>query len=107
MWKQGIFGAVLAAFLSYVAWVAWLGPARHQIEWDIATRVNQLLEHSGLRSVVPIVEGRDVELHGEVASASEAKRAERIVRNLRGVRVVDSSLVVAGATPTASGGGDR
>lgn len=106
MWKQGIFGAVLAAFLGYVAWVAWIGPTRHQIEWDIATRVNQVLEHSGLAAVLPVVEGRDVELQGQVGSVAEAARAERLVQRLRGVRGVHSRLAITGAT-AAREGGDR
>ncbi|MEM8608702.1 MAG: BON domain-containing protein [Myxococcota bacterium] len=107
MWKQGIFGAVLAAFLGYVAWVAFLSPARHQIEWDVATRVSQVLEHTGFRGVLPIVDGRDVELQGEVASAAEAERATRIVQNLRGVREVRSQLTVSGGGSAPRGGGKR
>lgn len=107
MWKQGIFGAVLAAFLGYVAWVAFLSPTRHQIEWDVATRVSQVLEHTGFDAVLPVVDGRDVELQGEVASPSEAARAERIVRRLTGVREVRSELVVAGGGPAPRGGGNR
>lgn len=107
MWKKGVFGTVLAAFLGYVAWVAFLSPARHQIEWDVATRVSTVLERTGLSGVVPVIEGRDVELQGRVPSEAEARRAERIVRMVRGVRVVHSSLVVTDeAAPRRSGGGD-
>ena len=107
MWKKGVFGAVLAAFLGYVAWVAYLSPTRHQIEWDVATRVTNVLEHTGFDDIIPVVEGRDVELEGEVASTAEARRVQRIVRNLRGVRVVHSQLVVAGGDDSQrEGGGD-
>jgi hypothetical protein len=107
MWKKGVFGAVFAAFLGYVAWVAYLSPARHQIEWDVATRVTSVLERTGFDDIMPVVEGRDVELEGRVASRSEAERAERIVRNLRGVRVVRSQLVVAKERGSGQkGGGD-
>ncbi len=107
MWKKGVFGAVLAAFLGYVAWVAYLSPTRHQIEWDVATRVTNVLERTGFDDIMPVVEGRDVALEGEVASASEAERAERIVRNLRGVRAVRSQLVVAEKQGSRrQGGGD-
>lgn len=95
MWKKGVFGIVSAAFFGYVAWVACLSPTRHQIEWDVATRVSNVLERTGLDDIMPVVEGRDVELQGEVASRAEAQRAERIVRNLRGVRVVHSQLAIA------------
>ncbi|MEM7136999.1 MAG: BON domain-containing protein [Myxococcota bacterium] len=107
MWKQGIFGAVLAAFLGYVAWVAFLSPTRHQIEWDVAIRVGQVLEHTGFDGVMPVVDGRDVELEGQVASAADAARAARIVRNVGGVRVVRSALVVADEAPRGQGGGDQ
>lgn len=97
MWKRGVFGSVALAFLGYVAWVALLSAARHRIEWDVATRVNEVLERTGLHAVMPIVEGRDVALEGAVPSEAEAARAERIVRNLRGVRVVRSHLVITAA----------
>ncbi len=107
MWKKGVFGAVLAAFLGYVAWVAYLSPTRHQIEWDVATRVTHVLMHTGFDDIMPVVEGRDVALQGEVTSTSEAERAERIVRNLGGVRVVRSELVVQEERDLArQGGGD-
>jgi len=107
MWKKGVFGAVSAAFLGYVAWVAYLSPTRHQIEWDVATRVTNVLERTGFDDVMPVVEGRDVELEGEVASTSEVERAKRIVRNLWGVRVVRSHLVVAEERDSGrQGGGD-
>jgi len=95
MWQQGVFGSVLAAFLGFAAWVAYFSPTRHQIEWDVATRVSHVLEHTGFEEVMPVVEGRDVALHGEVASTAEAERAARIVRHLKGVRLVESQLTVA------------
>ena len=107
MWKQGIFGAVSAAFLGYVAWVCYLSPARHQIEWDVATRVSQILEHSGFARVEPVVDGRDVELRGTVGTTADAARAERIVANLRGVRAVRSELVVGRAEQGLEGGDMR
>ena len=96
MWKKAVFGMVSASFLGYVAWVSCLSSARHQIEWDVATRVTAVLERTGFAEVVPVVDGRDVELRGEVPSASEAQRAERIVSMVRGVRVVRVSMLVAG-----------
>jgi len=96
MWKKAVFGMVSASFLGYVAWVSCLSSARHQIEWDVATRVTAVLERTGFVGVVPVVDGRDVELRGEVPSASEAQRAERIVSMVRGVRVVRVSMLVAG-----------
>ena len=96
MWKKAVFGMVSASFLGYVAWVSCLSSARHQIEWDVATRVTAVLERTGFAGVVPVVDGRDVELRGEVPSASEAQRAERIVSMVRGVRVVRVSMLVAG-----------
>ena len=44
----------------------------------------------------PLLDGRDVELRGEVPSVSEAQRAERIVSMVRGVRVVRANMLVAG-----------
>lgn len=103
MWKKAVFGTASAGFLAYVAWVSWLSPVRHQIEWDVATRVTDALERTGFSEVVPVVEGRDVELRGEVSSASEARRVERIVRMLRGVRVVDSNVLVTNRGPRGGG----
>jgi hypothetical protein len=96
MWKKAVFGTVSAGFLSYVVWVSGLSPARHQIEWDVATRVTSALERTGFSQVVPVVDGRDVELRGEVPSVAEAQRAERIVSMIRGVRVVRANMLVAG-----------
>ncbi len=96
MWKKAVFGTVLASFLGYVAWVSGLSPARHQLEWDVAVRVTAILERTGFSGVVPVVDGRDVELRGEVSSASEARRAERIVSMVRGVRVVAARMLIAG-----------
>ena len=79
MWKKAVFGTVSACFLGYVAWVSCLSPARHQIEWDVATRVSEVLERTGFSELVPVVDGRDVELRGRVPSKAEAQRAERIV----------------------------
>jgi hypothetical protein len=104
MWKKAVFGMVSAGFLGYVAWVSGLSPARHQIEWDVATRVSDVLERTGFAELVPVVDGRDVELRGEVASVSEAQRAERIVSMIRGVRVVHANMLVAGGE--SLGGGD-
>jgi hypothetical protein len=95
MWKKAVFGTVSAGFLGYVVWVSMLSPMRHEIEWDVATRVSGVLQRTGFSDIIPIVDGRDVELRGEVASASEAQRAERIVSMVRGVRVVSAQLQVA------------
>ena len=104
MWKKAVFGTVSAGFLSYVVWLSCLSPARHQIEWDVATRVGHVLERTGFSEVVPVVDGRDVELRGQVPSESEAQRAERIVSMVRGVRVVRMDLFVAG--DDSLGGGE-
>ena len=95
MWKKAVFGTVLAGFLGHAVWVSVLSPMRHEIEWDVATRVDGVLQRTGFSDVIPIVDGRDVELRGEVASPSEAQRAERIVSMVRGVRVVSARLRVA------------
>jgi len=104
MWKKAVFGTVSAGFLGYVAWVSCLSPTRHQIEWDVATRVSDVLERTGFSELVPVVDGRDVELRGEVASVSEAQRAERIVSMIRGVRVVRANMLVT--DDESLGGGD-
>ncbi|KPK16077.1 MAG: hypothetical protein AMJ62_07295 [Myxococcales bacterium SG8_38] len=103
MWKKAVFGTASASFLGYVVWVSCLSSVRHQIEWDVATRVASTLERTGLTEVVPVVDGRDVELRGKVPSASEAWRAERIVRMIRGVRVVRTDMLVG---DDGRGGGD-
>jgi osmotically-inducible protein OsmY len=54
--------------------------------------------------VVPVVDGRDVELRGSVASALEARRAERVVSMVRGVRIVRTNMLVA--EDSDNGGGD-
>lgn len=104
MWKKAVFGTLSAGFLGYVVWFSCLSDARHQIEWDVATRVTSVLDRTGFSSVVPVVDGRDVELRGEVDTASEAARVERIVRMVRGVRVVHARLLVA---DDGLGGGAR
>ena len=104
MWKTAVFGTVTAGFLGYVVWVACLSSAPHQIEWDVANRVIDVLERTGLDEVVPVVDGRDVELRGVVQSSAEASRAERIVSMVRGVRVVRANMLVSRSTD--GGGGD-
>jgi hypothetical protein len=104
MWKKAVFGTVSASFLGFVVWVSCLSPARHQVEWDVATRVTAVLDRTGFSEVVPVVDGRDVELRGEVPSALEARRAERIVGMIRGVRVVRTNMLVVGEE--GLGGGD-
>ena len=104
MWKKAVFGTVTAGFLGYVVWVSCLSSAPHQIEWDVATRVIEVLDRTGFADVVPVVDGRDVELRGEVATATEAGRAERIVSMVRGVRVVRANMLVA--DESGGGGGD-
>lgn len=104
MWKKAVFGTVSAGFLAYVVWVSCLSSAPHQIEWDVATRVIERLDRTGFSDVVPVVDGRDVELRGSVASVSEARRAERIVTMVRGVRVVRADMLVV--EESGDGGGD-
>ncbi|MGB8332244.1 MAG: BON domain-containing protein [Polyangiales bacterium] len=104
MWKKAVFGTVSASFVGYVVWVSCLSPTRHEIEWDVATRVTAVLERTGFSEVVPVVDGRDVELRGQVSSVSEAQRAERMVRMVRGVRVVRTSMFVV--EDEDLGGGD-
>lgn len=104
MWKKAVFGALSAGFLGYVAWVCYLSPTRHQIEWDVATRVTSVLERTGFSDVIPVVDGRDVELRGRVPSAWEARRAKLVVGTVRGVRVVRTSMVVGEGR--GRGGGD-
>jgi hypothetical protein len=104
MWKKAVFSSVSAGFLGYIAWVSCLSPMRHQIEWDVATRVTAALERTGFDEVVPVVDGRDVELRGRVSSASEAQRAQRIVSMVQGVRIVRADLFVGGEEDL--GGGD-
>jgi hypothetical protein len=105
MWKKAVFGTLSAGFLGYVAWVSCLGDARHEIEWDVATRVTAVLDRTGFNDVIPVVDGRDVELRGEVDTASEASRVERIVSMVRGVRVVHARMLVEG--DEGLGGGDK
>ena len=102
MWKKAVFGTVLAGFLGYVVWVACLSSLPHHVEWDVATRVTDVLDRTGFSGVVPVVDGRDVELRGVVPTASDAARAQRIVTMVRGVRVVHASLRVG---PSGDGGG--
>lgn len=96
MWKKAVFGTASAGLLGYVVWASCLSPVRHQIEWDVATRVTSALERTGFADVTPVVDGRDVELRGWVSSSSEAHRAERIVGMIRGVRVVRTNVRVGG-----------
>jgi len=104
MWKKAVFGTVSASFIGYVVWVCCLSSTRHRIEWDLATRVTAVLERTGFSEVVPVVDGRDVELQGQVSSMSEAQRAERMVTMIRGVRVVRSRMFVVDEEDL--GGGD-
>jgi osmotically-inducible protein OsmY len=66
--------------------------------------VTAVLERTGFDEVIPVVDGRDVELRGQVSSASEGQRAERIVSMVRGVRVVRANLLIGGEERL--GGGD-
>jgi hypothetical protein len=104
MWKKAVFGSVSAGYLGYIVWVSCVSPMPHQIEWDVATRVTAVLERTGFDEVIPVVDGRDVELRGQVSSASEGQRAERIVSMVRGVRVVRANLLIGGEERL--GGGD-
>lgn len=103
MWKKAVFGMVSASFIGFVVWMSCLSPVRHEIEWDVATRVGEVLERTGFADVVPVVDGRDVELRGQVESASEARRAERIVSMVRGVRIVRTDLFVSGESSLGGG----
>ncbi|MGD8316148.1 MAG: BON domain-containing protein [Myxococcales bacterium] len=103
MWKKAVFGTASACLVGYVVWISYLGPIRHEIEWDVATRVTSVLVRTGFSGVFPVVDGRDVELRGSVPSASEAERAQRIVSMIRGVRMVRTQMLVA---DDGSGGGD-
>ncbi|MDH4282778.1 MAG: BON domain-containing protein [Myxococcales bacterium] len=103
MWKKALFGTVSATFLGYVVWVSCLSSSRHQIEWDVATRVTAILERTGFAEVIPVVDGRDVELRGEVSSVSEAQRVERIVSMVRGVRTVRPRLLIEGIANLGGG----
>jgi hypothetical protein len=102
MWKKAVFGTVLAGFLGYVVWVSCLSSLPHHIEWDVATRVTEVLDRTGFADIVPVVDGRDVELRGTVPTSTDAARAERIVMMVRGVRVVHADLRVG---PSEDGGG--
>ena len=102
MWKKAVFGTVLAGFLGYALWVSCLSSLPHHIEWDVATRVTDVLERTGFSDIVPVVDGRDVELRGAVPTANDAARAQRIVTMVRGVRVVHANLRVG---PSDGGGG--
>jgi hypothetical protein len=103
MWKKAVFGTVSAGFLGYVVWFSCLSSAPHRIEWDVATRVIDVLDRTGFAEVVPVVDGRDVELRGVVGSDRDAARAERIVRMVRGVRVVRLNLEVDPSTSSRGG----
>lgn len=104
MWKKAVFGTSSAAFLGYLVWFSCLSSAPHEIEWDVATRVIDVLDRTGFEEVVPVVDGRDVELRGSVASETDANRAERIVSMVRGVRVVRDRLLVGDAEDGRTGG---
>lgn len=104
MWKKAVFGTVSAGFLGYVVWISYLSPMRQEIEWDVATRVSSVLGRTGFADVIPVVDGRDVELRGWVPSASEVERAERIVSMVRGVRAVRTTMLVGEGDER--GGGD-
>ena len=62
MWKKAVFGTASAGFLGFVVWLSCLSSAPHQIEWDVATRVIDVLDRTGFGEIVPVVDGRDVEL---------------------------------------------
>jgi len=104
MWKKAVFGTVLAGFLGFAVWVSCLSSLPHHIEWDVATRVTSALERTGFDDIVPVIDGRDVELRGTVLTAKDAERAERIVTMVQGVRVVDTNLRIGQFRE--GGGGD-
>ena len=94
MTRKAVFGLAAVTFGGYVVWVACLSAVPHEIERDVANRVTAILERTGFGSVIPVVDGRDVTLQGEVPSEAVAQRAERIVRSQRGVRDVRSELTL-------------
>ena len=92
------------AYVDYAQYVGSLKAGFPLRRHPVADRVTDVLGRTGFQEVIPVVDGRDVELRGEVASPAEAARAERIVSMVRGVRVVRAALDIGAAS--GRGGGD-
>lgn len=95
MGKKAVFASVTAAFVAYVAWVVTLSPLPHHVEQELMANAVEQLERDGLTDVIPVLDGRDVELYGTVPSAADLAAAEGAVSMVPGVRKVDSKLRVA------------
>jgi hypothetical protein len=101
MGKKAVFASVTTAFVAYVAWIVMLSPLPHHIEQVLRASALEQLEGDGFDDVIPVLDGRDVELYGTVPSAEHLAAAEAAVRTVPGVRKVESRLRVAVAAVRA------
>jgi hypothetical protein len=101
MGKKAVFASVTTAFVAYVAWIVMLSPLPHHIEQVLRASALEQLEGDGFTDVIPVLDGRDVELYGTVPSAEHLAAAEGAVRTVPGVRKVESRLRVAVAAVRA------
>lgn len=69
-------------------------PRAPEIQADIQARSQAAVNQAGYDRVAVNTDGRDVTLSGEVSNQDIADDAGRIVRNVRGVRVVHNNLSV-------------
>ena len=84
-------------------WAIFEFGARHRapvIESDVDSRVEALLADMGLTDVAVTTDGRDVLLAGSVATPDQAVQAAEAAIAIRGVRVVDQQIQVAGVYHT-------
>ena len=65
------------------------------IERDVQSRTKIAIEDAGLHDVSVVADGRDIVLGGEVADERSVRPAADIAASIRGVRVVESDVVVA------------
>ena len=101
MGKMAVFASVTAAFVAYVAWIVMLSPLPHHIEQALRVSAVEQLDRDELRDVIPVLDGRDVQLYGTVPSVEHLALAEEAVRTVTGVRKVESKLRVTVAAARA------
>jgi outer membrane protein OmpA-like peptidoglycan-associated protein len=87
-----VVGAVGLAALGVAQFV----PLRHNMETDLTSRSQAVLQAAGLSGVQVEFTGRDAKLTGTAQSPADVERALAAVRGLEGVRVATAQIAVPG-----------
>ncbi len=89
------FGIIVAIILAYLC----VKKHIQEIPVDVQTRTEAALDAQQLSKINSTIDGRDITLSGIVETAEEKLKAEKIARNVEGVRTVKNKILVA--TPPA------